>query len=58
LSLPFSDVDDFKVANAKFPLDMALAFSNANALRTYCSQVAKIFKNQYLGVGQFWMFWM
>ena len=32
LPLQFSDVDDFKVVNAKFSLDMALAFSNANAL--------------------------
>ena len=32
LPLQFSDVDDFKVANAKFSLYMALAFSNANAL--------------------------
>ena len=32
LPLPFFDVDDFKVINAKFSLDMALAFFNANAL--------------------------
>ena len=32
LPLQFSDVDDFKVANAKFSLYMALAFFNANAL--------------------------
>jgi len=32
LPLPFSDVDGFKLINAKFPLDIALAFSNANAL--------------------------
>ena len=32
LPLQFSDVDDFKVANAKFSLYMALAFSNGNAL--------------------------
>ena len=32
LPLQFSDVDDFKVANAKFSLYMALAFSNTNAL--------------------------
>ena len=33
LTLPFFDVDDFKVINAKFSLDMTLAFFNANALR-------------------------
>ena len=32
LPLPFFDVDDFKVLNAQFSLDMALAFFNANAL--------------------------
>ena len=32
LPLPFFDVDDFKVINAKFSLDIALAFFNANAL--------------------------
>ena len=32
LPLQFSDVDIFKVANAKFFLDMTFAFSNANAL--------------------------
>ena len=32
LSLQFFDVDDFKVTNAKFSLDMTLAFSNANTL--------------------------
>ena len=32
LPLQFSDADDFKAANAKFSLDMTLAFSNANAL--------------------------
>ena len=32
LPLQFSDVDDFKVVNAKFSLDMALTFFNANAL--------------------------
>ena len=32
LPLQFSDADDFKAANAKFPLNIALAFSNANAL--------------------------
>ena len=32
LPLPFFDVDDFKGINAKFSLDMALAFFNANAL--------------------------
>ena len=31
LPLPFSDVGDFKVINVKFALDIALAFSNANA---------------------------
>ena len=34
MPLPFFDVDDFKVINAKFSLDMALAFFNANALRS------------------------
>ena len=33
LPLPFFDVDDFKVINAKFSLNMALAFFNANALK-------------------------
>ena len=32
MPLPFFDVDDFKVINAKFSLDMALEFFNANAL--------------------------
>ena len=32
LALQFSDADDFKAANAKFALDMALALENANAL--------------------------
>ena len=32
LPLQFFDADDFKAANAKFSLDMALAFFNANAL--------------------------
>ena len=32
MPLQFSDVDDFKTTNAKFFLDMTLAFSNANAL--------------------------
>jgi len=32
LTLQFSDADDFKAVNAKFSLDMALAYSNANAL--------------------------
>ena len=32
LPLQFFDVDDFKAVNVKFPLDMALAFFNANAL--------------------------
>ena len=31
--LPFSDEDGFGVKNAKFPLDLALAFPNANALK-------------------------
>ena len=31
--LPFSDTDGFGVKNAKFPLDLALAFSNANTLK-------------------------
>ena len=46
LSLQFSNVDDFEAANAKFPLDMALAFPNANALihiRSYCSTTVKNF---------------
>ena len=33
LPLPFFDVDDFRGINAKFSLDMTLAFFNANALR-------------------------
>ena len=33
--LQFSDADDFKATNAKFSLNMALAFSNANALRKW-----------------------
>ena len=37
LPLPFFDADDFKVINAKFSLDMALAFFNANALTTELS---------------------
>ena len=32
LPLQFFDIDDFKVINAKFSLDMALAFFNTNAL--------------------------
>ena len=39
LPLQFFDVDDFKAANAKFPLDMALAFFNANALSICCEIV-------------------
>ena len=39
LPLQFSDVDDFKVANAKFSLDMALAFFNANALNQAQTQM-------------------
>ena len=30
--MPFSDADGFRGKNAKFPLDLALAFPNANAL--------------------------
>ena len=30
--MPFPDTDCFEVKNAKFPLDLALAFPNANAL--------------------------
>ena len=30
--MPFPDADCFQVKNVKFPLDLALAFSNANAL--------------------------
>ena len=30
--MPFPDADCFEVKNAKFPLDLALAFPNANAL--------------------------
>ena len=29
------EIDDFKVADAKFPLDMTLAFFNANALKQF-----------------------
>ena len=32
LGLQFSDVDGFGAWNAKFPLDLALAFPNPNAL--------------------------
>ena len=32
LPLQFFDADDFKAANVKFPLDMALAFFNSNTL--------------------------
>ena len=35
MALPFFDVDDFKVINAKFSLDMTLVFFNANALRAF-----------------------
>ena len=37
--LQFFDVDDFKVINAKFSLDMALAFSNTNALNQAQTQM-------------------
>ena len=33
LPLQFFDVNDFKVTNGKFSLNMALALKNANALR-------------------------
>ena len=33
LPLQFFDADDFKATNVKFPLDIALAFFNANALK-------------------------
>ena len=33
LPLQFFDADDFKAANDKFPLDTALAFFNADALK-------------------------
>ena len=35
LPLQFFDADDFKTANAKFLLDMTLAFFNSNALVQY-----------------------
>ena len=41
LPLQFSDVDDFKVVNAKFSLNMALAFPNANALTSVSMSINK-----------------
>ena len=36
LHLQFSDVDNFKVTNVKFSIDMTLVFFNTNALKDYC----------------------
>ena len=45
MPLQFFDVDDFKVINAKFSLDMALAFFNANALMWCFASLPPVFKS-------------
>ena len=49
MPLPFFDVDDFKVINAKFSLDMALAFFNANALRSKNKIKKRVLEMRVLG---------